>query len=729
MPRKKKDARPPGNANSADMSALLGQMSENVHDSAVQMQCLSQLLKLRGGNMDGSQMHEAARPVVRAMKAHLGEPDLQCVAYAVLGMLCSPDTSQGDFRMQEHHRRNRKCAVEEGVAEAIVAAMNTHKCHRLVQVSACCTIPVVTDGFRTTSTSTKQAAARVILAAMRLYNTDGSMLLSANSALELLCSVLDMKSDLGREAVKEVLSSMHGHAMDLELQLAACKALNAFIWRDGGGSITEVIDGPEGALDVMIPALDLIYRKEAEIRAPLYKAEIFFEASCKSIEEVYRSFDAKLNDQNCEVFLRLMEKYHTSPGLMYVAMQCLVCGTICNPENKETLGVKAIQQALIVMAANSADAAVQMSGFIMLKVFSAGVLEHIDYISQEKVLSTLVRLLEKLPGEGQVQNAAFLMFMTLAESPDGSLMTDDDDIIRVKAKKGMIKSGCVDTIVKACKTYIHSQVEEENILESGCMALSEIAHGKTSSFATRPRDVQEGIIEVCLHAMSLHKTSHDVLLHGCKAVCHAMPADLSFVAKFGRKALPIIVSAMVKFPLSTHDGFERLRARVALVSVSIVAQYMDCKDVFGRCGGFKILATCLSSYVHNGRMEEWSVKDCLQGICTACDEHRANKARCHSDGAVNAILKLVEHAKNSSESAECIQREAQIALEKIGAASVEDQRMLACSVCDRTAADVGVKRLSFCSACTIAPRFCSTECQRAGWPAHKAECKANLLRK
>ena len=48
-----------------------------------------------------------------------------------------------------------------------------------------------------------------------------------------------------------------------------------------------------------------------------------------------------------------------------------------------------------------------------------------------------------------------------------------------------------------------------------------------------------------------------------------------------------------------------------------------------------------------------------------------------------------------------------------------------CVACGKSAVDVGKSRLMKCSACTIAPMYCSSACQQACWPAHKAECKAN----
>ncbi len=59
--------------------------------------------------------------------------------------------------------------------------------------------------------------------------------------------------------------------------------------------------------------------------------------------------------------------------------------------------------------------------------------------------------------------------------------------------------------------------------------------------------------------------------------------------------------------------------------------------------------------------------------------------------------------------------------------SAEQEPILSrmCTGCGKTAEQAGVKKLLACSACTVAPRYCSPECQCACCKLHKAECKAN----
>ncbi len=59
----------------------------------------------------------------------------------------------------------------------------------------------------------------------------------------------------------------------------------------------------------------------------------------------------------------------------------------------------------------------------------------------------------------------------------------------------------------------------------------------------------------------------------------------------------------------------------------------------------------------------------------------------------------------------------------------QEKQAEACTACGKTAGELGLERLLRCGACTLRPWYCSAECQRACWGAHKAECKANRVQK
>jgi hypothetical protein len=93
--------------------------------------------------------------------------------------------------------------------------------------------------------------------------------------------------------------------------------------------------------------------------------------------------------------------------------------------------------------------------------------------------------------------------------------------------------------------------------------------------------------------------------------------------------------------------------------------------------------------------------------CTQLDDQRRNLAA--------RMLDMVEFFEGKS-LYEALQREREVF-----------HATCVCVVCERTAAQEGLKRLPRCSACTIELAYCSAECQRAHWQAHRAECMANRI--
>jgi hypothetical protein len=48
-----------------------------------------------------------------------------------------------------------------------------------------------------------------------------------------------------------------------------------------------------------------------------------------------------------------------------------------------------------------------------------------------------------------------------------------------------------------------------------------------------------------------------------------------------------------------------------------------------------------------------------------------------------------------------------------------------CAVCGKSAKDISKGEMLQCGACTVKPRYCRKECQRADWPSHRSVCRAN----
>ncbi len=70
-------------------------------------------------------------------------------------------------------------------------------------------------------------------------------------------------------------------------------------------------------------------------------------------------------------------------------------------------------------------------------------------------------------------------------------------------------------------------------------------------------------------------------------------------------------------------------------------------------------------------------------------------------------------------------REEKLIFSRILEEKEREKAMEKCVSCGKTAGELGMKQLLKCAACTVAPCYCSTECQKTCWREHKVECKAN----
>ncbi len=203
------------------------------------------------------------------------------------------------------------------------------------------------------------------------------------------------------------------------------------------------------------------------------------------------------------------------------------------------------------------------------------------------------------------------------------------------------------------------------------------------------------------------------------------------------------------------------------------------KEEIERADGIRLIVLAMNKSPDNKKMHEQAVS----ALRLAAEKHVPNQNKCRESGAIDPILQTAERfkddrsmlsavrqcihamARDHEANTEYVMRTISTSIAKkmhdtslsmnmpVNNPAAQMRIMLAsmtkamewendiivrivqerknkgmtevCIRCGKTAATMGVKELQRCSACTIAPVYCSVECQRACWGAHKAECVAN----
>jgi hypothetical protein len=195
---------------------------------------------------------------------------------------------------------------------------------------------------------------------------------------------------------------------------------------------------------------------------------------------------------------------------------------------------------------------------------------------------------------------------------------------------------------------------------------------------------------------------------------------------------------------------------------------------FGNGGGIESLSLCLSALLQENvssvirqevTCETETAVDVLRTLVEALFGHTQNQDRCARLGVIPTIMRLMEKHKDDAEiiqagcwslynvgrshkqntrtiaaeggmkyvtqAAEiyCNLGGQELSMADFSSEPVTLKWEVACVACGKTSSDVGGGKLAKCAACTVAPRYCSSECQRMCWRAHKAECQANKMQK
>jgi hypothetical protein len=181
----------------------------------------------------------------------------------------------------------------------------------------------------------------------------------------------------------------------------------------------------------------------------------------------------------------------------------------------------------------------------------------------------------------------------------------------------------------------------------------------------------------------------------------------------------------VKSSTSRTDDLHTDRVTGALQIIEYaVFRRKEIQDMFGE-EAIRLLLRMLESYANNSEVQD----EVRAAIGALMRDNPDNMTKYVMNGGLEDVLRLQGKSHFDDLETEILRVQVQrLACKEHEEAKLRrerEQQQAACVACGKTAEMLGVDKLRMCSACTLAPVYCSVECQRACWKEHKAECKAN----
>jgi hypothetical protein len=181
-----------------------------------------------------------------------------------------------------------------------------------------------------------------------------------------------------------------------------------------------------------------------------------------------------------------------------------------------------------------------------------------------------------------------------------------------------------------------------------------------------------------------------------------------------------------------EKSFHRFTAPVMLALSRATSNHTQNQNVCAEVGAIDMVLQAMKKHKNDAQIQLDGART-LGGL-SLC--HAENTALIVSKGGLKRILRAMKSATSSDDIRLChiVLGQFQQVDKTVPAALqvtvfCEHLKMVeACVSCGKTREEISMRQLLHCSACTVAPKYCSVECQKASWPAHKAECKANRKR-
>jgi hypothetical protein len=260
--------------------------------------------------------------------------------------------------------------------------------------------------------------------------------------------------------------------------------------------------------------------------------------------------------------------------------------------------------------------------------------------------------------------------------------------------------------------------------------------------------LRHACIPVLLNAITAHMSQRQMVSAACACLREAcISRKVDDLASKRREMEQFITWAQKKGSISTmtqimnaHPDDEDTQHVLIFMIQMMVAASPNNQDVCRKCG--TIDAIIRASKLH--KESRWVLLISREALNVIASNHKQNSeyVKQHLSGKLAAKMKMSPLEDMEKAALDCgwpqevYEKLKKSVMERINAAGPEITEELAqarereklaqkCVGCGKTAADMGVQQLLKCSGCSMAPLYCGSQCQKAQWKEHKAECKAN----
>jgi hypothetical protein len=731
---KNKDAEKPEHIQD-DVAHTLHIMEKSMQDAVVAAKCCKFLAEeaCRSGNGGypdpWPHLNKATtiRLVINVVKNHPADPKLQEGAWLLLDEVCRKSA------------QNREVLFKEGAFQALVATMNLQRQNtKILEIvcKICCTMLIPK---RVLEGDVAHSAALALINTIRAHHTKGgSILRFAMGALNHLFAE-HKKAHIPKEAAIQACTlGMRAATQGFHEQLFGCLILRHLCEEDDK-HVMETM-WREGVVNLVLTALDLFTSTQAHMANHARSLEDTLRKCTATISYVQAHAMEPRTEPGLSVISRAMRMFPQCIELQGSATKFLrdaVMNHIDNATHMGKGGLEAVFAAMRVFKTPSSDS--QPNTLLREQQFQAAALFVIHIAMKARdphILEVLMRP-ECAQAVIAVMDAYHADIFVVRQGCFALLYFVNMPVS--KEVKSRIRQEAVETVLSAITTY----KDDYLMFTSGCTFLILGMHEWVGSSRTHDDTMGLRVLYAAVEALLRREIFmdgyfEDLLCRYIVGVCGWDKQDLNeerlmllctgFVTHGGIQLLLRTLTTSAD-NMGWDEWYKRATLTTGVLTLMVNGNRRG-QDICGREGGIEVLVRLVAK--HKEKNEHLTT-----GICLLLDSlslnHEENTQKIVKLRGIKHIHRVSknEHLEHDSDVGPIMLRVfAGFRSRNLGlfeAVEERDRQKLAeaCVACGKTAGGLGLSRLLRCSACTVAPLYCSSECQKACWKAHKAECKAN----